>query len=354
MEFSPTRTPYDPTHLTFFQIDGETRNFRSAEPAALADAKLALVLLGTGAGQSFNPGRTGMSALLVVDGVPYLVDAGWGAARRIQQSGINPLEIRAGFVTHMHADHIADLWNMFLWKLHSSAPEHQIQIFGPGEAGFWEAPKQELPVVGESRIGVKQYFEYAQLAYGADLNNTAGEFGNLTTPVPNSIVGVDIAPVAGADPDHPAPAMDPMPIYEDERVRVSAQLVAHGPVYPAYGFRFETAYGSVAFSGDTSVHENVDRLAQGADVLVHEAIDVEYYKAQGVSEAGIKHHLETHTRPADVGALAQRTKVGRVVLAHLGPGSSEAVSDETWRAKVAEQYSGPIHVGNDLQVLALA
>ena len=334
----PTKTPYDPNHLT-----GEA-----------GDSPLVLVTLGTGAGQSFNPGRTGMSALLVVDGVPYLVDAGWGAARRIQQSGVDPLTIRAGFITHMHADHIADLWNIFLWRLHSAQPDHQIQIFGPGEVGFWSEPKQPLPVVGNSRIGIRQYFELAQETYGADLNNTAGEFGNFVTPVPESIVGVDIPLPAQATPDNPTPPMQLQEIYRDERVTVSAILVTHGPVFPAYGFRCDTAYGSVAFSGDTAVHDNVTTLARGADVLVHEAIDVDYYRAHGVNEAGIAHHLEAHTRPEDVGTLATKAGVGRVILAHLGPGSAEAVPDDVWHDKVASTYSGPIHVGHDLEVLPLA
>ena len=52
-------------------------------------------------------------------------------------------------------------------------------------------------------------------------------------------------------------------------------LVQHAPVFPAFGFRFDTPDGSVVFSGDTGPCDNVVRLARGADVLVHEVIDVD-------------------------------------------------------------------------------
>ena len=41
--------------------------------------------------------------------------------------------------------------------------------------------------------------------------------------------------------------------------------------FPAFGFRFDTEDGSVAFSGDTTVSDNLVRLAAGADVLVRES-----------------------------------------------------------------------------------
>ena len=61
-------------------------------------------------------------------------------------------------------------------------------------------------------------------------------------------------------------------MFEDDRVRVSATLVAHAPVWPAFAFRFDTDDGSIVFSGDTARSENLIKLAKGADILVHEVI----------------------------------------------------------------------------------
>ena len=59
----------------------------------------------------------------------------------------------------------------------------------------------------------------------------------------------------------------------DDNVVVTATLVSHYDVYPAFGFRFDlTKSGvSVTFSGDTTKSENLITLAHGTDVLVHEA-----------------------------------------------------------------------------------
>ena len=69
--------------------------------------------------------------------------------------------------------------------------------------------------------------------------------------------------------------MDPFVVFEDSRVRVSAILVEHPPVAPAYGYRFDTDEGSVVVSGDTAATDNMRRLADRASLLLHEAIDLD-------------------------------------------------------------------------------
>src|SRR5699024_12690661 len=71
--------------------------------------------------------------------------------------------------------------------------------------------------------------------------------------------------------ENPTPDMEPFVIYEDELVTVSAILVEHPPIAPAFGFRFETAAGSVTFSGDTTATANMIRLARDTNLLLHEA-----------------------------------------------------------------------------------
>jgi hypothetical protein len=52
----------------------------------------------------------------------------------------------------------------------------------------------------------------------------------------------------GASPTNTAPSMAPFKIFEDDRVSVSAILVSHGDVFPAFAYRFDTDEGAVAFS----------------------------------------------------------------------------------------------------------
>src|SRR3954464_2019527 len=101
---------------------------------------------------------------------------------------------------------------------------------------------------------------------------------------------------------NPSPPMEPFKIFEDDRVRVSATLVDHAPIWPAFGYRFDTDDGSIAFSGDTGRSENLIKLAKGADILVHEVIVTSFVNKlfptpRTVGQEGlIRHLLDHHTR----------------------------------------------------------
>ena len=77
------------------------------------------------------------------------------------------------------------------------------------------------------------------------------------------LVAVDVKEISAAGP-----------VTQDDNVKVSAIVVEHPPVTPALAYRFDFADRSIAFSGDTARLEAVAKLAQDADVLVHEAMYV--------------------------------------------------------------------------------
>jgi ribonuclease BN (tRNA processing enzyme) len=132
-------------------------------------------------------------------------------------------------------------------------------------------------------------------------------------------------------------------------VRVSAVLVPHGPVFPSFAYRFDTAEGSVVFSGDTSYSENVVRIAQGADVLVHEVINLELIERFGHVTPDLMTHLQnSHTTTAQVGRVATEAGVGQLVLTHLVPSNPRQIPDPVWHAQISAHFRGTVHVGNDL------
>ena len=69
-------------------------------------------------------------------------------------------------------------------------------------------------------------------------------------------------------------------VFDEQGVKVTAFLVDHGPVTPAFGYRVDYRGHSVALSGDTRVSENLIRFAQGVDVLVHEVVDADTVRAR--------------------------------------------------------------------------
>src|ERR1700730_6008705 len=62
-------------------------------------------------------------------------------------------------------------------------------------------------------------------------------------------------------------------------VTVSAILVDHAPIFPVFAFRFDTPAGAVVISGDTNRNANLIELAKGADILIHEAIDLDWARS---------------------------------------------------------------------------
>jgi len=345
---------------------------QSHGPSA-AQSVPSLVLLGTAGGRTSWRGSqsAGIASAVVVNGQVYLVDFGAGWLRRYFQAGLGApppgrgLEtLRAAFITHMHADHIVDYPSLVLFGASDGLAERRqkLKVIGPGSRGKLPpasggndgvadvvAPEQPMP-------GTVAMTEALYRAFAADINDNILD---SRKPNPHSRVDVvDITLPAGLDVDpnrDPAPTMAPFEIYRDENVTVRATLVNHAPVYPAFAYRFDTANGSVVFSGDTSPNQNLIRLAQGADVLVHEVIDTAwvdslYPKPRSPAQEAKAHHLvHAHTAASDVGGVAEAAHVKTLVLSHLAPAD---VDPGRWSA-ASRGFSGKVIVGRDLQWIPL-
>ena len=93
-------------------------------------------------------------------------------------------------------------------------------------------------------------------------------------------------------------------------------------------------------------------MANGADVLVHEAMYVpaleKYIRAQVAAGRPVKE--ADHTPLEDVGRIANEAGVKTLVLSHLTP-AIDSITDDAWRAPVAKPFTGEIIVGKDLMVV---
>ncbi len=320
-----------------------------------------LVILGTSAGPPPEPDRAGISSALHIEGRNYLIDCGRSSVTNYYDVGLRYADLDSVFITHLHADHVADYYNVFLlagWGLtdDNDALTQRVDVHGPGPAGALRPPFRggEVPTVSpdDPTPGLADMTERLIAAYAYSSNLFIRDSGS---PDPRDLVDVHELQIPSGVPADPlgdtAPPMAPFPVVEDDRVRVTAVLVPHGPVFPSYAYRFDTDHGSVVFSGDTSVSANVVRLAQGADVLVHEAIDLE---ALGdLPPAALDHLKQSHTSVADVGAVAEQAGVDTLVLSHLVPAAHALVSDARWRRRAQQGFSGRVVVGEDLMRIPL-
>jgi ribonuclease BN (tRNA processing enzyme) len=152
--------------------------------------------------------------------------------------------------------------------------------------------------------------------------------------------------------------MAPFTVLETSDLKVTAILVPHGKVFPAYAYRFDTDHGSVAFSGDTALTPNVPALAHHADLLVHEVVDLAAFSGPGFPPALVTHLKAVHTDVTALGAIAAEAGVKALAATHLGPADPSLVSDDTWRKLLrdsarAADYDGRITLGQDLMRIPL-
>jgi ribonuclease BN (tRNA processing enzyme) len=139
----------------------------------------------------------------------------------------------------------------------------------------------------------------------------------------------------------------PVAVFEDGVVRVTAVAVTHGRAVPALAYRFDTADGSVVFSGDTTVNDDLIALAQGADILVHHVADLGYLERHGMTGAALQRMAALHTDVTEVGGVAERARVRELILSHYLPAELDAITDAEWAERAGQGFTGRTTSGRD-------
>ncbi|GAA1914059.1 MBL fold metallo-hydrolase [Streptomyces durmitorensis] len=207
------------------------------------------------------------------------VDAGSGTLAQLQRH-VRIDELDAIWISHLHADHSADLLTAFYGALYAD-----VRLAAP------------IPLYGPPGIA-------GRLAHF--LTNTATR-----------------SPVEAA--------FDVHELYDGHQVRVGAltltsRAVAHG--MPAFALRIEAAGSSLVYSGDTAPCANLTRLAEGCDVLLCEADS-----AERPSEGEQVHHT-----PEDAGDTADAARAGRLIVTHVG----RSLTPGQAVARAATRFDGPV------------
>jgi ribonuclease BN (tRNA processing enzyme) len=194
----------------------------------------------------------------------------------------------------------------------------------------------QLPAPGTTDLVEKVLAAYAYHLNVMPLDARMPDAGEL-------VRAFDVGAAAGADGITQAPAV----VIEDEALRVTAVAVMHGRAVPALAYRFDTADGSVVFSGDTAANEDLIALAQGADILVHQVADLRYLGRHGFSEAGLERMAALHTDVSEVGGVAERAHVRELILNHYLPAEPDAITASEWAKRAGQGFSGTTTPGHD-------
>lgn len=336
-----------------------------------------IITLGTAGGPRWwtrradAPVRSGIATAVVVGGAVYVVDLGRGAMGQFAAAGLAMADLRAVFLTHLHSDHTVDLAGLlqFGWMMDNRPRTAPVQILGPGDRGALpplsrraEPGSVTPPFADNPTPGTRDLVLGTLRANGTDIADRM--FDALRRSPLDTFEPADIAIPAGVGyhpNDNNCPeGMEPFEVYRDELVTVTAILVEHAPVAPAFAFRFDTEQGSVTISGDTAPCGTMVRLARDTDLLLHEAIDLDvdtswldasYGDADaGTRQSTIDHHRASHTTALAAGQIAADAGARSLALHHLVPGNA---ARRSWEP-AAQTYSGPLFVPDDLETISFA
>lgn len=254
------------------------------------------------------PGRAGPGVLVEVAGKSLQFDAGRATVLRLVEAGSGPEQLDALFLTHHHSDHCSGLVDLVLTRWVRRAPDLTIV-----------APDGPLTRFGSRFLD----------AWDDDIAVRREVTGRPA-------LAVDWRPFTGS--------REPEVVWASDGVEVSAVLVEHAPVESAVAYRVAHAGRSVVISGDTIVCPAVEEMAEGADLLVHEAA-----LAQGADHGVAKAVFDYHADPRELGALAERAGVRKLMLTHLLPPPATDAEEAAFRAAVREGgFRGELVVGHDL------
>lgn len=282
---------------------------------ATNESAMRLVLLGTAGGPTPKKNRAAPAQLIMINDEAYLIDCGNGVAQQVVKAGIKLSAIRHVFLTHHHSDHNADYGNLMLLAWAADL-DHRIDTYGPPPL---KRMTQQFLALNDYDIQTRIHDEgrrpLKQLIYPHELQH-------------DSVV------------------------MQNQHVKVSAARVVHPPVKPAFAYRFDHQGKSIVISGDTSYSENLVRLAQGADVLVHEIMhtaSLDQLLATEPNATRLKEHLlASHSTAEQVGRVATQANVKKLVLSHFVPGGYPYLEDQVWLDAVRPYFEGEIIVGSDL------
>jgi len=328
---------------------------------ALAAACMKVTLTGTQGGPPVFKGQAGAGTLVQFGNdenkcgaVKLQFDTGRGTTQSLSKAGVPVGKLNAIFITHMHSDHTEGMTDMMQLRWHF------------GSAG----PKVDLVVAEDAKSPRGHMLSGRNFAkHIGDAMINSGEIAQRLAENPKRKPGgpADLINVMTFPP-----SKEPTVVWSKGDVKVSAISSRHIPGHASY--RVDTPAGSVVIGGDagndnpkpprdTSTSAQVEKLAAGADVIVHSTI----HPVMGPDkDSGFPPPIYFRQSTAtDLGSMAKRTGSKHLMLTHLIPpmGAARqgpypipggALTKASYETAVRDGgFTGNTIVGTDLVTLQL-
>ena len=242
-----------------------------------------LTLLGTGC-PKVDDKRFGPSNLVTTNKSSILIDCGSGVTQRLEQAKVSTADIDALFLTHLHSDHVIDIYQLIISSWHSYRVKPW-KVYGP--------------------IGTKKLIRLIMKAWKDERNQ------RIQYEKRSSVQAFNI---------------QVKEFNEYGKIKIKDLIIEyfevdHKPVKYAYGFNFHRKNKKLTISGDTKPCNNLMKYAQLTDVLLHEVYIEE--EMQPITKMRSKKTLNNvknyHTTSNMVGKIAKISRCKKLVLTHFVP-----------------------------------
>jgi ribonuclease BN (tRNA processing enzyme) len=230
-----------------------------------------------------------------------LMDIGPATLYKLCRSGYKLNELNHLLITHFHIDHVAD----YLPLIHSKA-------FDPKTGKI--KPKRILTIYGPQGL----------LEFTQNLLENVKPWNKVAETLQCSGY-LNLYEVLSGK-------------FKEEKEWIGTTT----PVYHAEGiaYRIDSGGKSVTYSGDTVPDENLIKLAEETDLLIHEC-----------SFPSEELLIGLHTTASKLGKIAAETGCKRLVLTHLYPICETEIDEMVGR--ISKDYDGAITVAEDYMRLII-
>jgi ribonuclease BN (tRNA processing enzyme) len=239
-----------------------------------------------GSGTNLHPTRAATCLYFETD-TRFLIDFGPRSLANLLRTPINRHEICRIFLTHLHADHLAELvpflFDAVFYSRHQGRRK-DLEIYGPrGTRRFVHRLLKTFPGLDKARFQITI----------DELENKPVTFGKTV---------------------------------------IYPQRVSHVPELVCLGYRVEHRGRSMVYSGDSEVCRPLIELCRGVDVAVLDCSFPDQRPGKG------------HMTPSETGRLARQAGVKKLILTHFYP-IAERYDLLTQCARV---FGGEIRLAKDL------
>lgn len=283
---------------------------RAAEPFPVSDSLRVYVC-----GSASPLGLTDQAQACIAVVTPehfYLIDSGVGSTDNINLLRLPMADLQGLLLTHFHSDHIAEIYevNLASWVQGRPAP---LTVYGPS--------------------GVDEVTEAVNAGYRLDRNYRTGHHGeDLLPPALGVLRHETIAPGV---------------ILEDGDLKITAYVSEHPPIEPAVGYRFDYRGRSVVISGDSNITDETQRIADGADLLLHDALSLPLVTtmSEALAAAGqtrtskiVADVMDYHASTGSLIELGAKADVDMVAFYHLVPSPMNALVEDIFMRETPDNY----------------